>query len=379
MNQKNGLPGKRLLAEIHVKGDAVYASGAWTSTGLHLLEVALDALPWPAMDEIRLEMEAVSQIDTAGAWVLYRTIKQLEKKGKSLVVLGLSDQGQELLEMMQTKVGIPEKLSVRKPSGWLEGIGQIATMVLNEGLNLLAFTGEIARAAWQVLCKPFSIRWALIVRGVVETGYKALPIVGLLSMLLGVVIEYQGGVQLKQYGADIFIADLVGWSMLRELAPLMTAIIVAGRTGSAFTAQIGTMKVTEEVDALRAMAIRPVELLVLPKCLALLIALPLLTVYADMMGVFGGMLMASTQLGIGYATFLNRLGEVITLDTYLIGIGKAPLFAMMIATIACYQGFQVRRSAESVGLRTTLSVVQSIFAIILVDAILSVVFSRLGI
>jgi len=377
MRQMN--PKTSLSAEIHVRGDVVYAGGTWTATGLHPLEAALDVFPWPATDEIRLEMGEVSRIDTAGAWVLHRTIKQLENKGKSLMVVGLSDQGRHLLEMMQTKVGVPKKLSARKRPGGLEGMGQIATMILDEGLNLLAFTGELAGAAWQVLRKPLAIRWALIVRGVAETGYKALPIVGLLSILLGVVIAYQGGVQLNQYGADIFIADLVGWSMLRELAPMMTAIIVAGRTGSAFTAQIGTMKVTEEVDALRAMAVRPVELLALPKLLALLTALPLLTVYADIMGVFGGMIMASTQLDVGYITFLLRLGEVITLDTYLIGIGKAPLFAAIIATIACYQGFQVRGSAESVGLRTTLSVVQSIFAIILVDAILSVVFSRLGI
>ena len=208
---------------------------------------------------------------------------------------------------------------------------------------------------------------------------KALGIVGLLAFLLGIVIAYQGGVQLRQYGASLFIADLVGLSMVRELAPMITAIIVAGRTGSAYTAQIGTMQVTEEVDALRSMGIPPMDLLVLPKLLALIVALPLLTVFADIMGVLGGMVMSSVQLDIAFSTYIERLGVAVSLDSYLVGLGKAPVFAAIIATIGCYQGFQVSGSAESVGRRTTVSVVQSILAVIVVDAAFSVAFSRMGI
>jgi phospholipid/cholesterol/gamma-HCH transport system permease protein len=194
---------------------------------------------------------------------------------------------------------------------------------------------------------------------------------------MGIVIAYQGAAQLARFGANIYVVDLVGLSMARELSPLITAIIVAGRSGSAYAAQIGTMKVTEEIDALRTIGVGPLELLVLPKVIALTIALPLLTVYTDVMGVLGGMVMARPQLGISFGTFIERLSYAVTLSSYLIGVGKAPVFAAIIALVGCYQGFQVTGSAESVGRRTTVSVVQSIFLVILVDALFSIVFNRL--
>ncbi len=184
---------------------------------------------------------------------------------------------------------------------------------------------------------------------------------------------------LRDYGANLYVADIVGLSMVRELAPLITAIIVAGRTGSAYTAQIGTMMVTEEVDALRSMGIAPLEMLVLPKLIALLIALPLLTVFADAMGLFGGLIMANTMLDLNPATFLSRLAEALTLHSYLSGIGKAPVFAAIIAAVGCFQGFRVHGSAGSVGRQTTVSVVESIFLVIIVDAVFSMAFAKLGI
>lgn len=208
-------------------------------------------------------------------------------------------------------------------------------------------------------------------------GFDALPIVGLLSFLLGVVVAYQGADQLRQYGANIFVADLVGLSMLREFAPLITAIIVAGRSGSAYAAQIGTMAVTEEIDAMRTIGIEPQELLVLPKILALVIALPLLTVFADVMGVLGGMVMAKAQLGVGFGEFMDRFAKAVSITSYLVGIGKAPVFAAIIAMVGCFQGFRTRGGADSVGRQTTRSVVQSIFLVIVADALFSVAFSLL--
>ena len=202
--------------------------------------------------------------------------------------------------------------------------------------------------------------------------------VGLLSFLIGMVIAYQGSVQLARYGANIFIADLVGHAILRELAPMMAAIIVAGRSGSAYAAQIGTMKVTEEIDALRTMGVSPLELLVLPKLIALMIALPLLTVFADFTGVLGGMLVASTQLDVDVNTFLDRFDDAIKASTFLFGVGKAPVFAAIIALVGCHAGFQARGSADSVGRQTTVSVVQSIFLIIVADAIFSIVANVAG-
>jgi phospholipid/cholesterol/gamma-HCH transport system permease protein len=193
------------------------------------------------------------------------------------------------------------------------------------------------------------------------------------------VIAYQGGVQLRAYGANIFIVELVSLTMLRELAPMMTAIIVAGRTGSAYTAEIGTMKVTEEIDALRTLGIAPMDMLVLPKLFGLMLVLPLLTLVADAMGIAGGMVMAATQLDVGFHDFVDRIPQSDTLEAFLIGIGKAPVFAMIVATVGCFQGFQVTGSADSVGRQTTVSVVHSIFLVIVVDAAFSILFGWLGI
>ncbi len=222
------------------------------------------------------------------------------------------------------------------------------------------------------------MRWKRVLREVELSGAQALPILGLLSFLLGLVIAYQGGVALRQYGAGIFLADLVGLSVTRELAPLLAAIIIAGRTGSAYAAEIGTMQVTEEVDALRAIGIRPLELLVLPKLAALFLVMPLLTVYADLLGIGGGLVVAEAVLGIGPATFISRIHEAVSLQSFLIGVGKAPVFALIIAAVGSFHGFRVERSPDSVGRHTTLSVVQSIFLVIIVDAAFSVAFSRLG-
>ena len=224
---------------------------------------------------------------------------------------------------------------------------------------------------------PARFRWRPILYDIRSAGFDALPIVGLLSFLLGIVVAYQGADQLRQYGANIFVADLVGLSMLREFAPLITAIIIAGRSGSAYAAQIGTMAVTEEIDAMRTLGIPPMELLVLPKVIALVIALPLLTVFADVLGVFGGMIMARAQLGVSFTEFLDRFVKAVSTTAYMIGIGKAPVFAAIIAVVGCFQGFRTKGGADSVGRQTTRSVVQSIFLVIVADALFSVAFSAL--
>jgi phospholipid/cholesterol/gamma-HCH transport system permease protein len=221
------------------------------------------------------------------------------------------------------------------------------------------------------------MRWRPILHNIRTAGFDALPIVGLLSFLLGIVVAYQAATQLRRYGADIFVADLVGLSVLREFAPLMTAIIVAGRSGSAYAAQIGTMSVTEEIDAMRTIGISPIEMLVLPKVIALVIALPLLTLFADIAGVFGGMIMARAQLGMGFDSFVDRVTGAVSVTSYLLGIGKAPVFAAIIAIVGCFQGFLTKGGADSVGRQTTRSVVQSIFLVIVADALFSIVFSFL--
>jgi phospholipid/cholesterol/gamma-HCH transport system permease protein len=257
----------------------------------------------------------------------------------------------------------------------MERVGRFAW---DYGANIrsaLAFVGETAAAATSLIAHANRIRWRVLLYNLQIDGLNAMPIIGLLSFLMGIVIAYQGSEQLKTFGANIFIVDLVGISLLREIAPLLTAIIVAGRSGSAYTAQIGTMTVTEELDALRALGISPISLLVFPRALALVIALPLLTVFADAVGVFGGMLIASNQLGVTFSEFLNRFEYAIVLRHYLIGISKTPVFAAIVALVGCYQGFRVFGGVDSVGRHTTISVVQAIFLVIVTDSFFSILFS----
>ncbi|KPK38114.1 MAG: hypothetical protein AMJ69_09335 [Gammaproteobacteria bacterium SG8_47] len=366
-------------AVLMVEEGSVRCMGNWTVAEMHPLEQQLPHIRWPEQATLTFDMQAVQRMDTSGAWLLARTVQNLNSKGIQVSLHGLAPGAQALFELVTKADGVPRQLPQPKRTPFLINLGQNSLLALARGGDLVAFIGETGEAAIRLLRHPTRIRWAAMLHELGQAGHRALPIVGLLSFLLGIVIAYQGGVQLRNYGANIFVVDLVGLSMLRELAPLITAIIVAGRTGSAYTAEIGTMKVTEEIDALRSLGIAPMDLLVLPKLMALLIALPLLTVYADIVGVFGGMVMASVQLEVGFGTFLDRFDEAVSLDSYLVGLGKAPVFAALIATVGCFQGFRVSGSAESVGRHTTLSVVQSILAVIIVDAAFSVAFSYLGI
>jgi phospholipid/cholesterol/gamma-HCH transport system permease protein len=259
----------------------------------------------------------------------------------------------------------------------LQALGSRSAAWAEQGLALLSFVGETALAFAASVRQPSRWRWRPILFNIRSSGFNALPIVGLLSFLIGVVVAYEGAGQLRQYGANIFVADLVGVSMLREFAPLITAIIIAGRSGSAYAAQIGTMAVTEEIDALRTLGIAPLELLVLPKLVALVIVLPLLTVFADVLGVFGGMLMARTQLGVGFAEFIDRFAKAVSMSTYLVGLAKAPVFAAIIVLVGCFQGLRTRGGADSVGRQTTRAVVQATFLVIVADALFAVAFSAL--
>jgi phospholipid/cholesterol/gamma-HCH transport system permease protein len=353
-------------------------TGPWTLRGIASLEARIQALSWPAEGALSIDGSAITAMDTSGAWLLYRTICTLEQRGRSVRLHGLRPEFDTLLKLIASRAAEAQAPPPPAPSA-LARFGEQAWMSLIHLGGMLSFLGETAVAFVRSAAQPLRIRWKPILHNLQTGGFEALPITGLLSFLLGIVIAYQGAEQLRRFGANIYVADLVGLSMVRELSPLITAIIVAGRSGSAYTAQIGTMKVTEEIDALRTIGIPPLELLVLPKVLAMVVALPLLTVYTDVMGILGGMVMARAQLDVSYGTFLDRLDEAITLRSYLIGVGKAPVFAAIIASVGCYQGFQATGSADSVGRQTTTSVVQAIFLVIVADALFSIVFSWLGI
>lgn len=350
-------------------------AGAWTLDYLAELERQILTLPTTVTGHIQCDVGAIAALDTGGAWLLQRTLNQLEASGCTISLKGFSNDFATLMQTVARSLSQTEQLQPLQPTGWMERVGRFAWSYVVNVRKGLAFVGETAAVSISLLTRANRIRWRVLLYNLQVDGLNALPIIGLLSFLMGVVIAYQGSEQLKTFGANIFIVDLVGISLLREIAPLVTAILVAGRSGSAYTAQIGTMTVTEELDALRSLGISPMSLLVIPRALALVIALPLLSVFADAVGVFGGMLIALSQLGITFTEFLNRFEYAIVLRHYLIGIGKTPVFAVIIALVGCYQGFQVSGGVDSVGRHTTISVVQAIFLVIVTDALFSILFS----
>mgnify|MGYP000945648666 FL=1 len=352
--------------------------GRWTLAGIETLDAQLQNVRW-ASGALQLDGSGIRAIDTTGALQLLNLVAALERDGRRVQLVGLHEEHRELLELVrERRAAAGEPPPTTPPRNRLERLGRWVWHHLRRGGDFLAFVGEAALALGQLIVHPRRFRWQALFGNVETAGIHALPIVALLAFMMGVVIAYQGGRQLEFYGANIFIVELVSLTMLRELAPLITAIIVAGRTGSSYTAQIGTMQVTEEVDALRTIGIPPMNLLVLPKLLALVVALPLLTLFADALSVFGGMVMAQIMLDVSYGDFLDRFPQVVTLTSFLIGIGKAPVFAAIIALVGCYQGFQVRGGADSVGRQTTVSVVQSIFLVIATDAVFSVMLGSVG-
>lgn len=350
-------------------------SGNWTVREVSKLEQKLAEISTADVNEIVLDGSHLNKIDSVGVWILQRQLKVVRDKGKTIRLLGWPVHSEKLMALVAQQISTP--LPVTPQQSMLEKIGRKTEIMWNDSFSLLSFVGESALTFLRIAPYPQRWRWRMVFSNIQIAGFDALPIIGLTSFLLGIVIAYQGADQLRHYGANIFVVDLVGYSMLREFSPLITAIIIAGRSGSAYTAQIGTMVVTEEIDAMRTIGIEPIEMLVLPKIIALLVALPLLTVFSDVTGILGGMIMARSQLEINFPEFIVRFGSVIHLPTLLVGIGKAVVFAFVIAIIGCYQGFQTKSNADSVGIQTTRSVVQSIFIAIVLDALFSILLNIL--
>ncbi|MGF1594873.1 MAG: MlaE family lipid ABC transporter permease subunit [Kiloniellaceae bacterium] len=356
-------------------------AGAWTTQELARHDEALRRLDLQGAREVAVDLSACSAIDSAGAWVLDRTIGDLKRRGAEVALIGCSPAIETLLGTVARKhVDLPP---APKPDNPLIAValrvGRETHRIAREATDLLSFLGLTVTVFVRTLLRPWRIRLVPLISHMEQTGLNALPIVGLISFLVGIVLAYQGADQLARFGAQIFTVNLVAIGVLREMGILLTAIIVAGRSGSSFTAQIGTMKVNEEIDAMRTLGLDPMEVLVMPRVFALVLVLPLLTFYADIMGLLGGAVMATIVLDISFFQFARQLSDAVTLWTFWVGIIKAPLFAFIIGMIGCYEGLQVSRSAESVGRQTTRAVVESIFLVIVLDALLSIFFSVIGI
>jgi phospholipid/cholesterol/gamma-HCH transport system permease protein len=358
----------------------VMAGGRWDLEAAGGMTRELDRLRPEDGAAVRLDLSRLDVLDTVGAFLLARLADRLKAAGHA-VAIAVRPEHAALFEAVRGIERVPpEPEDEPHPVvEMLERTGRATVNAGREALNLLEFLGLVTVTFVRIAMRPSRLRLRSVMFHVEQTGLNALPILGLLSFLIGVVMAFQGADQLTRFGAELYVVNLVGVSFLREIGVLMTAIIVAGRSGSAFTAQIGTMKVNQEVDAIDTLGLDPVELLVVPRALALIITLPLLAFYADIMGLFGGAVMSYATLDITFGQFIRQLHGAVTVYTFAVGLVKAPVFALVIAMVGCYEGLRVSGSAESVGILTTKSVVESIFLVIVIDAVFSVLFSFLGV
>ena len=352
--------------------------GRWCLAELVALDAALPGLAIPREAVVTLEAGELQALDSAGAMLLVRRLWQAGVAWSNVRLDRLPARHRQLLDLVERRFEAVA-LEPRPRANPLARLGRAVADALRDGHSRLRFLGHAAASLAEAALKPSHMRPRELFVQLELVGLRALPIVALMNFLIGVVVAYLTGVQIQKFGANIFIVDGVSLGVCRELAPVLVAVLVAGRSGSAFTAQIGAMKVADEIAAIITLGLSAFQVLVLPRLLAIVLALPLLTFVGDLAGLYGGMLVADLQLDISHAAFVERLQAVLKFKTVLIGLGKAPFFAAAIGLIACHNGLRVSRDSRSVGLATTATVVQSIVAVIVIDAFFAVLLSELGI
>jgi phospholipid/cholesterol/gamma-HCH transport system permease protein len=355
-------------------------SGPLTIENASQVSVRLANVQNIELQEIFIDLQDVNKIDTTGAWLLYRTMRDWHARGVRVSLHNASAAQRALIDRLK-HFDAPCPIHAPYENPYLRPIielGKATYQITLEFGSFLAFLGQVSVRFFSLFLQPWRIRGTALTHQIEEIGFYALPIIGLMSFLIGVVLVQQGAFQLRQFGAEVYVVNLVAISVLRELGILLTAIMVAGRSGSAFTAQIGSMVLQEEVDAMRTIGLDPIERLVIPRVLALVLVMPILAFYANIMALVGAALFSWLQLGITVPIFLERMQESATINDFLVGMFKAPVFGAIIAVTGCFQGMCVRGGAQSVGVRTTMSVVQSIFLVIVLDAFFAIFFTIIG-
>jgi len=352
-------------------GDDLRLAGRLTLARLGELPQQLEAISAVR----RIDLSAIERIDTVGAWLVLRTAA-----AHGAVITGDSGDAKRLLDAVRRSQESPPAEPVRE-SGWRSSVGEVGTGALaamHELVGIIGFFGATIVAFFRSLVDRRPIRWTAVTMRIQNVGIDALAIVGLMSFLIGIVIAQQGAVQLRQFGLEIFTVNLVGRASIRELGLLMTAIMVAGRSGSAFAAQIGTMKLTGEIDAMRTIGVSPMEAIVLPRVMAVTLMMPLLGFYASICAIIGGGVFCWVGLEITPVTYIQLLQQIVPMTDFWIMLIKAPVFGMLVGVTGCYEGMQVDKDAEEVGRRTTSAVVAGIFLVIVLDAFFAVFFSSIG-
>jgi phospholipid/cholesterol/gamma-HCH transport system permease protein len=352
-------------------GSVYRVAGAITISRAATTQREIDALP----DPLTIDLSEIERMDTVGAWIIYRTVRDRGAK-----VIGASRDEVSLLKQVG-EFDVPTRVVPEEERGFFHGLAELGEWIAETGVTLvglLGFFGSTLIAFANLIRRPRKFRVNAVVQRFDVVGVRALGIIGLMSFLIGIVIAQQGSVQLAQFGAEVYTINLIGRITARELGTLMTAIMVAGRSGSAFAAQLGTMKITEEIDAMRTIGVSPIEALVIPRIIAAVIMMPLLAFWSMLLTLIGGGVFVWLSLGIPPLTYIQRLQEVIPITDLWVGLIKAPVFGFIIALAGCFQGMLVKGDSEEVGTRTTTAVVQSIFLVIVLDAVFAVFFSNIG-
>ena len=371
-----------LNANVHDGRFELAASGAWTAVHAGELESVISRAADDAAKagDVSIDMRNVAAFDTYGAWLLERLIRKRSGAGQQTGIVGLREEFQGLLQDVHG-VNRKEEAPKAKKHRLIAALGEYERVLVETGRGFLPFLdmlGAIGVAAARVVRRPQSFRFTSMVHQLDRVGWQATPIIVLITFLIGCIIAQQGFFHFRRFGAENYVVDMVGILILREIGVLLVTIMVAGRSGSSYTAELGSMKMREEIDALRTMGLDPVEVLILPRVLALIIALPILTFLGSMAALFGGGLVAWLYDGMSPQIFIARLHEAISVTHFKVGMIKAPFMALVIGVVACSEGLQVQGSAESLGLQTTTSVVKSIFFVIVLDGLFAIFFASIG-
>ena len=358
------------------------AAGAWTAVHAHDLEPLVEAQaqssqPVRAVD---IDIAGVKRLDTFGAWLIERLARAWIERGCDTKIVGLPEDYRGLMQEIHA-VNLKPPPSPVEESRIIRGLDAIGRTIVGIGratVLIVQMLGAVSAAAGRAIAHPARFRLTSLVAHVDRVGWHGVPIMLLVTFLIGAILAQQGIFHFRKFGADIFVVDMIGILVLREIGVLIVCVMVAGRSGSAYTAELGSMKMREEIDALRTMGFDPVEVLILPRIVALIVSVPILTFLGSMSALYGGGLVAWLYGGIDPDVFLSRLREAISLDTFAVGMIKAPIMALVIGIVASVEGMEVRGSAESLGTHTTASVVISIFLVIVLDGLFAIFFASIG-
>ncbi|CAN5263289.1 ABC transporter permease [soil metagenome] len=368
-----------------VNGDGVLElrpGGSWTAAYAGALEDLYDRLvpQLQRVKSLKIDMSGIDELDTLGAWLIEKMSRRASQAGDTENVVGISDRYADLIsEVRQVNRSQPPAARPATPVlDRLEQVGRSGANVADNVFIFLQMLGALGAALLGILHRPRSLRLPSLTYPLYRVGWPAIPIVLLITFLIGALIAQQGIFHFRKFGADSYVVDMVGILVLRELGVLIVAIMVAGRSGSAYTAELGSMKMREEIDALSTMGLDPIEVLILPRIVALICALPILTFLGSMAALYGGGLVAWLYGGMTPAVFIERLHEAVSVTSFKVGMIKAPFMALAIGIVACSEGLRVKGSAESLGRQTTTSVVKSIFLVIVLDGVFAVFFASIG-